>query len=220
MASTRLPGKVLYEVAGRPLILFMIERVRRVSELDDVVIATSENEENDALAAAASDAGVSVFRGSEDDVLERFDGAAADQEADLIVRLTGDCPITDPEVISAVIQQRAADDLDYCCNVKPETWPDGLDVSVFTRETLARANREATLPSEREHVVPWMWRMSSLEGGALLRAGNLRAPEDLSKLRWTIDDARDYQMLRTLAARMAGCAACGGMERNSQLSRR
>ena len=75
-------GKVLYEVAGRPLILFMIERVRRVSELDDVVIATSENEENDALAAAASDAGVSVFRGSEDDVLERFDGAAADQEAE------------------------------------------------------------------------------------------------------------------------------------------
>ena len=69
------------------------------------------------------------------------------------------------------------------------TWPDGLDVSVFTRETLARANREATL-LEREHVVPWMWRMSSLSGGALQRAGNLRAPEDLSKLRWTIDDAR------------------------------
>ena len=110
--------------------------------------------------------------------------------------------MADSEVIAQVMRYRDENDLDYCTNVKPPTWPDGLDVSVFTIDTLRRASAAASLPSDREHVVPWMWRMSSLEGGGLLKSGNVVAPEDYSAGRWTVDDARDYLMMRTLSNRM------------------
>lgn len=202
MNSTRLPGKVLYELAGLPMIAFMITRVRRVSDIDEVVLATGDGAENDGLDAIGTRLGVQVFRGSEDDVLSRYLGAAKASEADVVVRLTGDCPLADPGVISTVINHRSEHSLDYCCNVKPPSWPDGLDVSVFTFETLALAAQEARLRSEREHVVPWMWKESSLENGERLHAGNVSAPHDMSAARWTVDDARDYIMLRTLADTM------------------
>jgi spore coat polysaccharide biosynthesis protein SpsF (cytidylyltransferase family) len=202
LASSRLPGKVLYELAGLPIIGFMAKRVQQISGLDELVLATGEGERNDPLADIAHSLGLAVFRGSEDDVLSRFYGAAEANTADIVIRLTGDCPLADARVISDVLQYRAEHDLDYCTNVKPPSWPDGLDVSVFTMDTLRRAAAEAQLPSEREHVVPWMWKMSSLEDGGLLTAGNVSAPEDYSAKRWTVDYAQDYLMLRSLAAIM------------------
>ena len=202
LASSRLPGKVLYELAGLPIIGFMAKRVQQISELDELVLATGEGERNDPLADIAQGLGITVFRGSEDDVLSRFYGAAEANSADIVIRLTGDCPLADASIISDVLQYRAKYELDYCTNVKPPSWPDGLDVSVFTMETLCRAAAEAQLPSEREHVVPWMWKMSSLENGSQLAAGNVSAPEDYSAARWTVDDAQDYLMLRSLAATM------------------
>lgn len=199
LRSQRLPGKVLFEVAGRPMIGLMIERVRPTPGLEAIVLATGDGSENDALAHVAADLGIAVFRGPEDDVLSRYAGAARAHAADVIVRLTGDCPLADPEIIDAVITTRADGDWDYCTNVHPPSWPDGLDVSVFTREALDRAHAEAQLPSEREHVVPWMWARSGLEGGSALRATNVPCPEDLSDHRWTVDDAADYLMLRALA---------------------
>ena len=193
---------MLYELAGFPMIAFMIKRVKRAAEVDDVVLATGDGPENDALEAIATKLAIQVFRGSEDDVLSRYLGAATMSAADVIVRLTGDCPLADPQVISAVINHRAEHSLDYCSNVKPPSWPDGLDVSVFTFDTLSLAAQEAHLRSEREHVVPWMWKESSLENGTRLRAGNVPAPHDMSGARWTVDDARDYMMLRTLADTM------------------
>ena len=204
MRSTRLPGKVLYELAGLPMIVFMITRVKRAAEVDDVVLATGAGAENDALDAICSGLNIPVFRGSEDDVLSRFSEAATVHRADVIVRLTGDCPLADPSVMSAVINRRAEQNLDYCSNVRPPSWPDGLDVSAFTFETLARAEKEALLPSEREHVVPWMWKVSSLENGSRLRAANVPAPHDMSAARWTVDNPRDYIMLRALADTMGG----------------
>lgn len=200
--SSRLPGKVLYELAGRPVLALLIERVRRTPGIDEAVLATGDTPHNIALVEIVSSLGIPVVAGPEDDVLARFALAAREHRADIVVRLTGDCPFGDPAVIGTVIAERADKGFDYCTNVLPPTWPDGLDVSVFTRETLEMAHREATLPSEREHVVPWMWKHSILEGGARLRAGNVPCPEDLSADRWTLDDAADYRMLRALAAEL------------------
>jgi spore coat polysaccharide biosynthesis protein SpsF (cytidylyltransferase family) len=192
----------LYELAGLPMIEFMVQRIRQVSELDELVLATGEGAQNDPLADIAQALGLAVYRGSDSDVLSRFHDAADASSADIVVRLTGDCPLADGSVISDVLRRRAERKLDFCTNVKPPTWPDGLDVSVFTMKTLRRAAKEAMLPSEREHVVPWMWKMSSLEGGDQLTADNVTAPEDYSSSRWTVDDAKDYLMLRTLAEKM------------------
>jgi len=200
--SSRLPGKVLYELAGRPAVVLLIERIRRTAGIDEVVLATGDNAGNVALAEIITTLGVPVFMGPENDVLSRFALAAEEFSAENIVRLTGDCPFADPEVIGSVIAAREADDLDYCTNVHPPTWPDGLDVSVFTRNTLDMANREASLPSEREHVVTWMWKQSPLEGGSTLRAANIPCPENLSAARWTLDYAADYRMLRAVAAKL------------------
>lgn len=214
MNSTRLPGKVLYELAGLPMISFMIERVKRTAGIDAIVLATGDGHENDALEAIGRCLGIQVFRGAEDDVLSRFLGAAKASDAEIVVRLTGDCPLADPDVISAVLNHRTEHSLDYCCNVKPPSWPDGLDVSAFTFETLSLAATEARLRSEREHVVPWMWKESSLEDGRRFQAGNMPAPYDMSAARWTVDDARDYLMLRSLAETMgnAGLLSAGWSE--------
>ena len=198
--SSRLPGKVLYELAGRPALVLLIERIRRTAGIDEVVLATGDNAGNVALSEIVSALGVPVFMGPEDDVLARFALAAAEFKADTVVRLTGDCPFADPEVVGSVIAARSAGDFDYCTNVHPPTWPDGLDVSVFTRRALDMAHREARLPSEREHVVTWMWKHSPLEGGSTLRAANIPCPEDMSASRWTLDYAADYRMLRAVIA--------------------
>ncbi len=200
--SQRLPGKVLFELAGRPMIGLTIARARRCSTIDQVIVATGEGEENDALADVVESLSCTIFRGPEDDVLQRYASAAAVNDADVIVRLTGDCPLIDPAVIDLVVEKRSADSLDYSTNVHPPTWPDGLDVSVFTRKTLERANIEARLPSQREHVVPWMWAQSNLEGGSLLSAANVPCHQDFSQERWTVDDAADFRMVRRVAKRL------------------
>ena len=200
--SERLPGKVLYELGGRPLIAFMLERVRRTQGIDEIVIATGDDPANAVLMDLAEDLGVTTFQGSEKDVLSRFAAAARATAADRIVRLTGDCPFSDPEIIQALLTIQEEQGLDYCCNVLPPTWPDGLDASVFTRDVLEQADKEADLPSEREHVVPWMWKHCTLHGGERFKAANLASPENLSDERWTIDDPADYIMFRALCAEL------------------
>lgn len=196
--SERLPGKVLYELGGRPLLAFMLDRIRRIDAIDEIVLATGDDPANAVLLGMAQDLGVTAIQGSEQDVLARFTAAARATEADRIVRLTGDCPFSDPEVIGALLTLQQDHDLDYCCNVLPPTWPDGLDASVFTRDVLEQADAEADLPSEREHVVPWMWKHCTLHGSDRFKAANMACPDDLSSERWTIDDPADYLMFRAL----------------------
>jgi spore coat polysaccharide biosynthesis protein SpsF (cytidylyltransferase family) len=198
--SERLPGKVLYELGGRPLIAIMIERVRRAKSIDEILLATGDDPANHVLVGLARDLGVTAFKGSERDVLARFAGAAQSVQADRIVRLTGDCPFSDPDIIESLLDLQANDNLDYCCNMLPPSWPDGLDVSVFTRAVLEQANSEAALSSEREHVVPWIWKNCSIRGNDRFKAINLACPESLSSERWTIDDPADYLMFRSLCA--------------------
>lgn len=192
MTSTRLPGKVLMPAAGRPMLAHQIDRVRRAANVDTVCIATTVNVEDDPVAALAEREGVAVFRGSEHDVLDRFVRAAESVGAAVAVRLTGDCPLTDPALVDAVVATFRGSNppVDYATNSFPRTWPIGLDVEVASMAALRLANEEATDTYDREHVMPFLYRQPER-----FRIAGFPAPEDLSGYRWTLDERSDYDLL-------------------------
>jgi len=198
MSSSRLPGKVLQPLSGLPLIVYMAQRVSHARLLDEVVVVTSTDRSDDVLADAVVAAGVKVFRGDLDDVLQRFADAAQAFGVDEIVRLTGDCPLMDPALVDAVVALRRSQASDYASNVAPPSFPDGMDVECFTRATLDRAQREARRRSEREHVTLWM-----RSDEVVLRRANLSGPVDLSALRLTVDYADDLALVRRLVDGLA-----------------
>ncbi len=191
-SSRRLPGKVLKPLLGAAMLARQIERVQRSQKLDDLVIATSTEVTDDAIAELCRRLRLNCFRGSLNDVLDRFYNAAKAAAPDHVVRLTGDCPLADPQVIDAVIKLHLEGDYDYTANTHPPTYPDGLDVEVVRFACLEMAWRKATLPSEREHVMPYLY-----EHG-LFRTGNLRHGSDLSRLRWTVDEPEDFELIETI----------------------
>ena len=202
MSSSRLPGKVLAELGGRPMIGYMLERVRRARRVDRIAVVTSTDPSDDPLAAAVTALGGEVFRGSLDDVLARFGGAAEALGGHVIVRLTGDCPLIDPAVIDAVLALREATGADYASNVDPPSFPDGLDVECFTRAALTRALAEAREPAMREHVTVWM----RDDASELVRA-NHSAIVDASHLRLTVDYPDDLEVVRAIVAAEANSAS-------------
>lgn len=196
MASTRLPGKVLSPVVGRPMLCRVVERARRARRLDEVVVATSDQPPDDAVARLCQSWGVPCVRGSERDVLDRYVQAAAERDADVVVRITADCPLLDPEVVDEVVS--AFDEgVDYVSNIDPPTFPDGLDVEVASVAALRRAHREATLPSEREHVT-----LHIRNHPERYRTRNVAAAVDRSHLRWTVDEPQDLRFARAVYARL------------------
>ena len=198
MGSTRLPGKVLLPAAGKPLIAHMIERVRRARSLTQLWLATSEDANNDPLAQTVAALGIGVFRGSEHDVLSRYSAIAINTDADWIVRLTGDCPLHDPEIIDAVVDYAIAnrEHFDYVCNSLQPTYPDGLDVEIFTRASLDAAQQNATTSLQREHVTPYIHRFH--DGPGPFRIGHFHGPADFSHLRWTVDEPADYAFTKRI----------------------
>jgi len=196
MSSTRLPGKVLLEAAGKPLILLMLERVSRCRLLDEIWLATSAERSDDPLSSEVERAGYKVFRGSLDNVLSRYWHIGKQVKADVIVRLTGDCPLHDPEVIDLVIDHflKNKNNVDYVSNVLPPTYPDGLDTEVFTFSVLDYAFQNASLPLDLEHVVLWIRRKVSENE----RQSNFCGPADFSHLRWTLDEPEDYELIREI----------------------
>jgi len=198
IGSTRLPGKVLMKAAGVSLIQHMVNRVIFASRLDELWLATSIDPANDALVEEVAAEGVPVFRGSEDDVLSRFAAVAEKTDADWIVRLTGDCPLHDPEIIDAVISYAVdnQDRFDYVSNSLQPTYPDGLDVEVFTADALFRAASEAANPLQREHVTPFIHRYH--DGPGPFRVGHYVGPADFSHLRWTVDEPEDYLLVKEI----------------------
>jgi glutamate-1-semialdehyde 2,1-aminomutase len=198
IGSTRLPGKVLMNLAGAPALDWTTRAARAALGIDEVWIATSEKAEDDAVADWASKHEVPVHRGSEHDVLDRYAGAAKASAADIIVRLTADCPFLDPQVIAQTIRLRAVSGAAYASNSDPPTWPDGLDCEVVTVEALLAAAAEATRPSDREHVTPFV-----RNNRARFPAETLIAPlPGLARERWTLDTPADLAFLSAVAERL------------------
>jgi spore coat polysaccharide biosynthesis protein SpsF len=193
MSSTRFPNKVLAPLAGLPMIVFMIERVRRARLVDHVVVATSTDPTDDPLAGELAARGIDCFRGDLNDVLDRFVQCARAAKADHVVRLTGDCPLMDGDLVDHALSELAAGDADYISNVAPPTYPDGLDVECFTMNALESTWRDAKLPSEREHVTLYL--RSGVPG---IRVRNWTGTADYSSLRWTVDHVDDLQHVAAL----------------------
>lgn len=186
-SSSRLPGKVLKPLLGKPMLARQIERIQRARRLDGLLIATSDANDDDAIADLAARLQLPCFRGSLDDVLSRYALAAARLDAEHIVRLTGDCPLTDPTIIDAVIDLHLREGNDYTSNCAPATLPDGLDVEVIRKAVLLAAAAVAVKPSEREHVTLYVRNHAEL-----FRLGNYHHQPDLSGLRWTVDQPEDF----------------------------
>ncbi len=194
MNSTRLPGKVMKEMVGKPMIELLIERVRQAKEVTAVWLATTTKRADDVLAAWARKKRVPCFRGSEDDVLDRYKETARRARAEVIVRITGDCPLIDPIVIDTVVTEFRKRKVDYAAvNRRINTYPDGLDVEVCSSAALFRAWQEAKLPSEREHVTPYIWKHPRK-----FRLFILKNAVDYSAHRWTIDDRLDFEFVKAV----------------------
>jgi spore coat polysaccharide biosynthesis protein SpsF len=195
MASTRLPGKSLAPVLGRPLLYYVTQRLKQLKHPVEVVVATSEEESDDPIEAWCLDHQVLCFRGSHEDVLDRYLKAARRFSADVIVRITGDCPLIDPVVVDQAIDQflEHYPDYDYLSNTVQRTFPRGLDVEVFKRSALERAHEEAFHTEEREHVTPYLWRHPET-----FSLGSLYHKEDLSDHRWTVDTEDDFALITKL----------------------
>jgi spore coat polysaccharide biosynthesis protein SpsF len=197
MGSSRLPGKVLMPIAGVPLLAFMIERLRPLDV--QMVVATSDLERDDPIANLVVQLDVPCVRGSEVDVLERFLLAADSYPHDTVVRLTADCPLSDPALVQAVVAQHQTSGADYTSNTLLRTYPDGLDVEVMDANALRRAARAATAQPEREHVTPYLYR-NPHEFTLAAHVG----PCDLEDERWTVDTAEDFDRIAGIALRSGG----------------
>jgi glutamate-1-semialdehyde 2,1-aminomutase len=189
MGSTRLPNKVMKPINGVPMIELLLTRLVRAKEIDQIIVATSEDERNIPLVEHVRKLGYVCEQGSENDVLDRYVQAAAKHKADVVVRITGDCPLVDPDLVDEVIRQFKAESVDYFCNTNPPTYPDGLDIEVFTFKSLEQASLETADPFDREHVTPY------LRKPAKIKNAGMQHREDLSALRWTVDEPADFMVI-------------------------
>lgn len=189
MGSTRLPNKVMKPVDGVPMIELLLSRLSRACEVNQIIVATSIDPRNQPLIAHVQQLGYACEQGSENDVLERFVLAARAHQADIVVRITGDCPLVDPELVDAAISRFKGAGVDYLSNVSPPSYPDGLDIEVFTFAALERAQRETDKPFDHEHVTPYL-----RESGKFATA-NMQHDEDVSSLRWTVDEPADFAVI-------------------------
>jgi len=191
MWSTRLPGKILKKIKKKTLIEYEIDRIKRSKYIDKIVIATSKNQSDDILEILCKKININCYRWEEEDVLKRFfDCSNKYNDYNIIVRLTWDCPLIDPEIINKTIEKFLKSWVDYCSNIEPETFPDWLDVEVFTKKSLENAYLNAKLPSEREHVTPFIRKHSSKT--------NYANPINYSNFRLTVDEKEDFDLIKTL----------------------
>lgn len=199
MTSSRLPGKVLREVGGRPLLDWMLSRVRRSRQLDKVVMATTVNGDDDPVAHLCARLGVDVWRGDEHDVLGRYRDAAAHHGADVVVRLTADCPMCDPTLIDDAIAVYRSSGADHVYNrMVPAGYPNGLDVEVFSRAALESAAAVVTHPILREHVTSYIRGSRPNLPKGDFRLAAVPAPADFRHVRWTVDTEEDLARVAVL----------------------
>lgn len=197
MGSSRLPGKVMMDLDGRPLLRFMLDRLANLDM--DVVVATSDRTNDDPIVDCAVGAGVAIVRGSEKDVLGRFGVVLDECRPDHVVRLTADCPLLDHHIVDSVVQRHLSTGAEYTSNTLIRTHPDGLDVEVVRSEVLREAIAVATDSAEREHVTPYIYRRPGT-----FRLAAWREDDRLGHLRWTVDTRKDLVRIRRLAASSQG----------------
>ena len=197
MGSARLPNKVMREVGGIPLIELLLTRLSQSKTINQIVVATSIDAKNLPLVNHVSSLWYQSFQGSEQDVLERFYFAAQQFVGDIIIRITGDCPLIDPQLVDEAIQKFQESGVDYLCNANPPTFPDGLYIEVFSFSSLERAYYEANAPSDREHVTPYI-----RESGHFSTV-NVASEADFSNLRWTVDEDQDLEVVRFVVEHFA-----------------
>jgi spore coat polysaccharide biosynthesis protein SpsF (cytidylyltransferase family) len=195
MGSSRLPGKVLENLAGQTVLAHVIGRARRIPGVDLVCCAVPDETGSDPVAAEALKQGAHVHRGPEHDVLSRYEGAARACGASTVMRITSDCPLIDPAASGRVLSQLTARRADYCSNLEPRSWPKGLDTEAFTAAVLYEAAATATEAHDREHVTPWIRRNRSLAHANVEYDGG-----DLHAYRWTLDYPEDLAFFRALYA--------------------
>ncbi|HUI39787.1 MAG TPA: glycosyltransferase family protein [Methanothrix sp.] len=198
MGSTRLPGKVLMPILGKPMLWHIVKRVSYVKGLKGTVVATSDAPEDEAIRRFCIDEGIQVFAGSRDDVLDRIYRAASLYRADPILRITGDCPLVDPKLVGSLLKLYESGSFDHmgiatgagAVFMKGGRFPDGLDAECFSFPALERAWMEATDPRDREHVTSYIWRQPKI-----FRLGVLESDEDFSRMRWTVDNVEDLKLI-------------------------
>jgi len=212
MGSTRLPGKALLPLGGKPAIQHVIERAKLIPGTSQVIIATSISPIDDPLAQFCDSIDVPVFRGSENDVLDRYYKTAILYKADVIMRITGDCPLIDPVESGKVIEKFFETGVDYVSNTNPPMLPDGLDTEIFSIATLNKAWENAKKKSEREHVTLYIYSSPSE-----FKIGSVLYQEDLSRYRFTLDEADDYTFLQEVFTILKKKGQFGYLNENMQI---
>jgi spore coat polysaccharide biosynthesis protein SpsF len=199
MGSTRLPGKVLADIQGHAMLWYVVERTRTAKTVDQVVVATTIEPADNAVVALCGDYGVPCYRGSQDDVLDRYYQTACQHGAEAVVRITSDCPLIDPEIIDKTVRAFLVELPDYASNSVVRTYPRGLDTEVMTFPTLYRAWREAQQPYQRAHVTPYIY-----ETPGRFKILSVTGDEDYSAHRWTVDTPEDLEFVRAVYRRSEG----------------
>ncbi len=195
MSSTRLPGKVLHLIDGKPMLDYMLERVQAAQQIDKLVVATSNDDSDDPIMTLCQSLDIDCYRGDLHDVLDRYYQVAKQYDADVIIRLTGDCPLIDPAMVDTLVTNFLNGDYDYYANTIPPKWtvPEGMDVEVFSFSALEKAWYQATEKSDREHVTFLFW-----QNPELFRVGQFHLERDLSEYRLTVDYPSDLDVVKVV----------------------
>ena len=193
MSSTRLPGKVVKPILGRPMLIRQIERIQRAKCIDQFIVATSNHPDDSEIEELCNAEKINCFRGAMDDVLDRIYKAALCVHPKYVIRLTGDCPLVEPDIIDKLVQYFLEKEFDYASNTINPTWPDGLDVEIMGYECLEKSWKEAKLLSEREHVTPYIYNHPEK-----FNIGSFENEKDLSHMRWTVDEPADFELINKI----------------------
>ena len=195
--SRRLPRKVLSKIENKPMIWHVINRAKQVRGIDQIVLLTTKRQEDDILVKIAKNSNIISFRGHTYDVLSRYYECAKNLDSDLIIRITGDCPLIDPTLINKLLKFYLTNKYDYVTNTMPPTFPDGLDTEIFSFKVLKKISQLSKMKSEREHVTPYIRKNKNK-----FKTFNLKNNVDLSKLRWTVDEKSDLLFVRKIYEKM------------------
>jgi len=197
MTSTRLPGKVLMEIVGKPMLWHIINRLKFSKKLDDIILAIPDSKENDILEKFAKENNLKYFRGSEEDILSRYYEASKKFNTDVIVRITSDCPLIDPEIVDKVVEKHLRSKADYTANILKRTYPKGLDVEVLSFKALEKSYQETKEQPHREHVTLYI-----REHPEKFKRINVKNEKDFSQMRWTVDEIEDLEFVREIYKRL------------------